>query len=70
MGAAVPALIPVLGSRGRLEAEADRDGKFQNSQVYIETCLKNPQTKKVREYSLYTIKEKLAEIIFIPRFNI
>lgn len=46
MGVAVPALIPVLGSRGRLEAEADRDGKFQNSQVYIETLSQNPKQKR------------------------
>lgn len=46
MGVAVPALIPVLGSRDRLEAEADRDGKFQNSQVYIETLSQKTPNKK------------------------
>lgn len=48
---------PSLGRRGRLGAEADRDGEFQNSQVYIETLSQKPHTKKVREYPLYTIKE-------------
>lgn len=70
MGVAVPALIPVLGSRGKLEAEAGRHSKFQNRPVYIETLPQKTHTKKVCEYPLYTIKEKLAEIIFIPRFNI
>lgn len=66
----MPALILVLVSRARLEVETGRHGEFQNSQVYIETLSQKTPNKKVREYPLYTIKEKLAEIIFIPRFNI
>lgn len=46
MGVAVPALIPVLGSRGKLEAEAGRHGKFQNSQVYLETLSQKTPNKK------------------------
>lgn len=46
MGVAVPALILVLGSRGRLEAEAGRHGEFQNSQVYIETLSQKTPNKK------------------------
>lgn len=46
MGVAVPALILVLGSRGRLEAEAGRHGEFQNSQVYIQTLSQKTPNKK------------------------